>query len=271
MTSSPEQAAYALRISDAEVTRFRMMAARAMEREGAFLQRAGVVAGARIVDVGCGPGAMLVELARLAGRDGEVVGVEPDPASRAVAEQSVAEAQLDNARVIDGRGDATGLPESAWDVVMIRHVLFHVGPLVPAVVAHAASLVRPGGHVYLVDTLGDSMQIASSVGVDHEQVRCYRDFQRSRGNDPNVGARLHILLADAGLELTDHDAWFNIVPGSLASHGGPMGAAQETMLAAGAITAEDAQRFVAERARMAGDPHARLLAPIVVAVGRRPA
>lgn len=39
------------------------MAQRAMEREGGLMRGAGIVPGARIVDMGCGPGAMLVELA----------------------------------------------------------------------------------------------------------------------------------------------------------------------------------------------------------------
>jgi precorrin-6B methylase 2 len=271
MTTSPEPAAYALRISDAEVDRYRTMAARALEREAATLQRAGVAAGARIVDVGCGPAAMLVELARIAGSAGEVVGIEPDPASRAVAEQNVAAAQLGNARVIDGRGDATGLPESAWDVVMMRHVLFHVGAQAPALVAHAAALVRPGGCVYLVDTIGDANRIGAAVEVDDAQMRRYADFQRSRGNDPNTGLRLHVLLAQAGLEVTDHEAWFNLMPASRVAHAGPLSSARDAMLAAGAITAEEAQRFDAERARAAADPLARVFVTNVVAVGRRPA
>jgi len=117
--------------------------------------------------------------------------------------------------------------------------------------------------------MGESNRIGSPLDLDEEQMRRYAEFQRSRGNDPNIGLRLHVLLARAGLELTDHEAWFNIVPGDLLAHGGPPGAAQDAMLAAGAISAEQADRFAAERARAAADPLTRIFASNVVAVGRR--
>ncbi len=74
---------YALQLSEQEKVRFRRMAQRAMEREGDLMRGAGIVPGARVVDMGCGPGAMLVELARIVGDGGEAVGVEPDPTARA--------------------------------------------------------------------------------------------------------------------------------------------------------------------------------------------
>lgn len=270
MATTPEPAAYALQISEAEISRFRLMASLAAGQESELWQRAGVVAGARIADIGCGPGAILVELARRAGPTGEVVGVEPDPASRTIAARTIAEENLGWARVIDGRGDATGLPAGEWDVVMIRHVLFHVGAQAPALVAHAASLLRPGGHLYLADTYLEAMAIVPAGAEVTEQPRRYADFQRSRGNDPNMGLRLHSLLLDAGLELAEHRGMFNIVPGVVMVDGGPLGAAQATMLAAGAITAEEAERWAAARKQAATNPQARIFAPIIVAAGRRP-
>jgi len=271
MATTPEPAAYALQISEQEIGRYRLMAARAVENESDMWQRAGVAAGARIVDVGCGPGAMLVELARRAGPTGEVVGVEPDAPSRAAAERAIAAEGMGAwARVVEGRGDDTGLAPGHWDVAMIRHVLFHVGPQAPAVVAHAASLLRPGGHLYLVDTYGDAMAIAPAETELMQQSRRYAEFQRSRGNDPNIGLRLHALLLEARLELTDHRGMFNIVPAVHAAHGGPLGAAQATMLAAGAITDEEAHRWEEARRRVAADPVARIFAPTLIAVGRRP-
>lgn len=271
MTGSGQPAAYALQISEDEVDRYRFMAALAIQREAPLLERAGVVPGARVVDIGCGPAAFLVELARLVGADGEVVGVEPDAASRAIAERSVAEAGMPWARVIEGRGSDTGLDAGAWDVVMIRHVLYHVGTQAQDIVTHAATLVRPGGGVYTVDTVGSGMAVVPAPAEDTAQLQRYHDFQRSRGNDPDIGLRLHVLLAGAGLEITDHLGAFNIVAGSLVAKGGPLQAAQNAMLAAGAITEQEAQRFTEARVRVGADPLARFFAPQITAVGRRPA
>ena len=77
MTTAPST--YALRLSDDELGRYRMMAARARAEEGDLWTAAGIVPGARVADVGCGPGAMLVTLAELVGPTGRVIGVDADP------------------------------------------------------------------------------------------------------------------------------------------------------------------------------------------------
>jgi hypothetical protein len=43
-------------LSDAELARYRAMAAHALAREGELWTAAGIVPGARVVDLGCGPG-----------------------------------------------------------------------------------------------------------------------------------------------------------------------------------------------------------------------
>jgi SAM-dependent methyltransferase len=267
-----ETAAYALQLSEHEKARFQFMAQRAVQREGDLMRGAGVVPGARVVDMGCGPGAMLVEIARIVGEGGQVVGVEPDPNARAAAAQAIADADLKNACVVEGSGTASGLDEGARDVVMIRHVLFHVGSRAQQVVAHAAALVRPGGHVYLVDTDLGAARLEPDGGGAVEIFRRYDAFQRSRGNDPGIGPRLHVLLAGAGLTVTAVEAWFNVVPAQILaeSGGGPGVAAQQAMIAAGALTEEEVERFADARKRAFANPLARAFMAQFVAVGRRP-
>ena len=73
---------YTYRLSDAELARYRAMAAHALARERDLWNAAGIVPGARVVDLGCGPGAFLADLAERAGPHGRVVGV--DDAAEAV-------------------------------------------------------------------------------------------------------------------------------------------------------------------------------------------
>jgi hypothetical protein len=105
------------------------------------------------------------------------------------------------------------------------------------VVAHAAALVRPGGHVYLVDTDLGAMRLEPDEGAA-EIWRRYADFQRTRGNDPEIGPRLHVLLAGAGLGIAAVDAWFSVVSAQQLAlgGGGAATAAQHAMVAAGALT-----------------------------------
>jgi precorrin-6B methylase 2 len=103
--------AYALAVSDAEVTRYQMMARHAITAEAAQLAAAGIVAGATVADIGCGPG---VEIARLVGPAGQVISVDSDPAALAAARELIQQAGASNISVQaarrGGRGDAGNDP-----------------------------------------------------------------------------------------------------------------------------------------------------------------
>ena len=142
---------YALRLSDDEVARYRLMAEHARAHESELWARAGLGPGARIADVGCGPGAILALLAEAVGSEGEVVGLDSDESAVAAASALIASTGLTNASVRVGKADDTGLPEAGFDVVMMRHVLAHNGGAEQRIVDHLATLVRPGGALYLVD------------------------------------------------------------------------------------------------------------------------
>lgn len=271
MAVEPGSSSYALQLSDPERVRYREMAKRARAQEGDRWQRYGVLPGARVADIGCGPGAVLVQLAALVVPGGHVVGVEPDPAARSAAEEEIAAAGVENAGVVAGEGIATTIEPDSVDVVMIRHVLFHVGRAAGAVLRHAASLLRPGGHLYVVDS--DVTGVRRSVEDEDlaEQSDRYSAFQRSRGNSVDLGTHLGPLVAGAGLEVIEHEGWFTAIPARFLTLGGPVVAARRDMLAAGVISEADARRYDEAAARVARIPHAVMFTPLYVAVGRRPA
>jgi ubiquinone/menaquinone biosynthesis C-methylase UbiE len=84
-TEDPVAGGYALALDPAEVARYRLMAERARAVEAELWRVAGVRPGARVADVGCGPGALLPLLAAEVGPDGEVAGVDGDPGAVAAA------------------------------------------------------------------------------------------------------------------------------------------------------------------------------------------
>jgi SAM-dependent methyltransferase len=271
MTAEPGAApAYALELTDAERARYRVMAERAREREGEAWTRFGVVEGARIVDLGCGPGAVLVHLAEIAGPAGAAIGVEPNASARAVAEEELAGKGLKHARVVAGDGAATGIEPGSQDVVMLRHVLFHVGPRVQEVVDHAASLLRPGGHLYIVDVDATALRVTTMDADFLDQAARYQAFQRERGNNIDMGVWLGWFVRRAGLELVERSGWLETIPGALFAMGGPAVAARREMLAAGVATEDDAVRWDAARRRVAADPDAMMFTTLHRAVGRRP-
>src|SRR5687768_898846 len=150
MTEKPSRG-YTLELSEPERMRYRMMASLARENEADLWEYAGITPGARVADVGCGPGAVLTEIAQIVGPDGLAVGVEPGHPAREAAREELDRLGLEHVEVREGNGEATGLDQGAWDCVMMRHVLTHTGDAVERIVAHLATLLAPGGHLYLVD------------------------------------------------------------------------------------------------------------------------
>lgn len=234
--------AYALQLSDDELARYRMMADRAQAQEADLWELAGLASGARVADVGCGPGAMLVKLAEIVGPGGHVVGVDGDEQAVQTAAAVLAATGMRNAEVRLGRAEDSGLPEASFDAVVLRHVLAHNGVIEQLIVDHLAALIRPGGRVYLVD--GDMTTISfepSLPDADDLLVR-YRKWNAERGNDLRVGRRLARLGRAAGLVVDAFRGWFEIAEWPRGMRG-PAWAAREAMVRSGLATEDDLARW----------------------------
>jgi SAM-dependent methyltransferase len=266
-----EDRRYALRLDEGEVERYRMMAEQARAAEVDLWELAGIGPGARVADVGCGPGAMLSALSGAVGADGRVHAVDADPGAVAAARALADAAGLENVEVTEGRADRTGLEPGSLDVVMLRHVLAHNGGAEDAIVAHLATLVRPGGCVYLVDVDGTAIRILPDHADLADLGDRYLAFRAARGDDNRAGLRLADRLARAGLEVVDFRGRYAIgspPPGVRP----PPWAAREAMLAAGVVTEADVQRWDrAFREIEAAPVRPTVFSPLFTAVGRRPA
>ena len=261
---------YALQLSDSELVRYEMMAARALEHEREQWAAAGVVEGAVVADIGCGPGAVSIALARQVGHSGRVLAFDREPQAVETARTVMARAGVTNVTVEASAADATGVAPGTVDVVMIRHVLAHNGGREAAIVGHAATLVRPGGCVYLIDTEGSGVRTRPpDPDLDDLNDR-YWQWHRQQGNDPSVGLRLADLLAGAGLEVMEFSGRYDILspPPGLRP---PTWAAREALVASGLATAEDVARWEAALARADDlEPRPTVFVPIFCGIGVRP-
>jgi len=259
-----------LQLSEAELARYRFMAESAAHMEGDLWAASGVRPGAVVADIGCGPGAVSVVLAGLVGPGGRVLAVERDPETVETARAVITRAGRANVSVTVGEANDTGIAPGSVDVVMLRHVLAHNGPLEDAIVAHAASLVRPGGSVYLADIYVDALAMRPSDPVADLTAR-YTEWHRQRGNDLATGLRLGELLQSAGLEVLDHQGRYQIFtppPGFRP----PAWAARDALVAAGLATADDLDRWTSTLERLdAAADRPTLFVPLFFASGRRPA
>ncbi|GLZ45569.1 hypothetical protein Acsp06_17540 [Actinomycetospora sp. NBRC 106375] len=271
MTATEPDAHYALRLSPDELERYRFMAQRARVQEADLWELAGLRAGARVVDVGCGPGAMLLALAECVGPHGAVAGVDGDPEAVATARSVLAGAGIHRAGVRQGRADATGLPAGSYDVAVLRHVLAHNGGAEQRIVSHLASLVRPGGHVYLLDVDASAAGIDPSSPDIEDMTERYARWHAERGNDVRVGRRLATLARSAGLEVDAFRGWFDIQPLPVGVRG-PAWAARDAMVASGIADAGDVARWGAAAAAMDDrSERPEIMIAVFAAVAHRPA
>jgi precorrin-6B methylase 2 len=262
---------YTLVMSEAEVGRYRFMAERAQALEADDWTAAGIRSGATVADIGCGPAAMSVVIAGIVGASGRVIAVERDAASFAQAQQLVGAARVTNVDLRQGEATSTGIDPESVDVVMMRHVLAHNGGHEQEIVNGLASLVKPGGSVYLVDvdlTATRMRHLADELADLNES---YVRFHVLRGNDPMVGLRLGELLANAGLVDVRHTGRYTITPAPPGIRP-PAWAARDAMVAEGVITDADVDRWGAafDRLDTAVD-RPTMFFPMFIGVGRKPA
>ena len=267
----PALSEYALKLSDEELARYRFMAESACAIEREMWASSGIVGGAVVADVGCGPGSVSAVIAELVGPGGRVLAVDREVETVETARALVARTRRGNVDVMVGEAHDTGIPPESVDVVMIRHVLAHNGPYEQMIVDHAATLVRPGGCVYLADLYARAFAVRpSDPDLDDLDDR-YQEWHHQRGNDLATGLRLGELLQAAGLEVVDHQGRYQIFtpPPGFRS---PAWAARDALVTAGLATADDIERWRSAFERLdAADRQPTVFVPLFFAYGRRAA
>ena len=97
----------------------------------------------RVLDVGCGPAKLLREMAQHSDGWGMLVGSDFSAGMAAEAAGKVVELST-HFLVADAQSNP--FPDRFFDVVMARHMLYHV-PDIDGAVAEAARVLRPGGYL----------------------------------------------------------------------------------------------------------------------------
>ena len=149
---------------------------------GEALQRAGLAAGMRVIDVGTGTGLVAREAVRLTGDPRCVVGVDPSPGM-------LAQARLpEGVQLLEGRAEALPLPDASFDFLSMGYALRHLGDL-SAAFAEFHRVLKPGARLCL-------LEISRPEGAfAHGLLKAYMKgvvpaLARVMGREPQQTARL---------------------------------------------------------------------------------
>jgi len=160
-----------------------------------YLSEIGFPPAARVLEVGCGTGAVTRVLAQRPGV-AEAVGVDPSPVF--VAKASELAAGMGNISFEEGDGRALRFGDGDFDMVVCHTVLCHV-PEPERVLAEAFRVLRPRGTVAVCD--GDYATITVALGEADPLQDCIEAVKAGFLNDPWLVRRLPALLRSAGFEL----------------------------------------------------------------------
>lgn len=163
-----------------------------------FLGLAGLKAGMRVADVGCGVGMVSCRIAEQVGADGEVVGVDVSAEQLRQAEKNAERAGLRNTRFVNASAYETGLEGGSFDLVFSRFMLMHIRRPAEAI-AEMVRLLKPDGILAIED--GDFTTLfcyPPSAGFDRWS-ELYRALGAMHGEDFRIGPKLYGMARAAGL------------------------------------------------------------------------
>jgi demethylmenaquinone methyltransferase/2-methoxy-6-polyprenyl-1,4-benzoquinol methylase len=121
----------------------------------AALRRAGLAAGAQVLDVGIGTGLVARAALELIGPRGRVIGVDPSPGM-------MGEVALPGVELLQGRAEALPQPDSSSDFVSLGYALRHLADVRPAF-AEFHRVLRPGGRLLILEITKPDGRIGTAL------------------------------------------------------------------------------------------------------------
>lgn len=188
-------ATYVLGSSDQEIERLDRQSASIEGATRLLLRASGIQPGMRVLDLGTGIGHVAMLLAELVGAQGRVVGIDNN--ARLLDVAALRAAGRPQLRFVEG-DVRRWRDEEPFDAIVGRLILFHLADPVSVLRHHAASL-RPEGLLLALDFDMGASRAEPTLALVDEALGWAKAAFRHAGANPAIGARLALLLAEAGL------------------------------------------------------------------------
>ncbi len=151
----------------------------------------------QMLDVGCGPATITIDLARILS-DGSVVGLEPVAEPLEIARKNADDAGIRNVEFVIGDVYELSYADDTFDVVHAHQVLQHLTDPVAAI-KEMARVCKPNGYVAFRDADYAAMSWYPQVARLDEWQTLYQAVARSNHAEPNAGRYLKKWAREAGL------------------------------------------------------------------------
>ncbi|KAF9818100.1 hypothetical protein IEO21_02942 [Rhodonia placenta] len=186
---------------------------RTVENSAAYLLKS-IRPNMHVLDVGCGPGSITIDFARLVPQ-GHAVGIENTSDVLAEARASASAQGITNVEFRLGDALALDFPDGTFDVVHAHQVLQHV-PDPVRVLSEMRRVTKPGGFVAVRQGNFGNMTFFPEDPVLDEWKETHMAVTRALGGEPNAGCRLVSWAMQAGFPreaiTTTASAWCYSTP-----------------------------------------------------------
>lgn len=199
--SEPETDEYILGTDPAELERLRFQHQAWVPEVYGLFARAGLGAGMRVLDLGCGPGFTTLELAHVVGPAGRVLAIDQSARFVATLRRECARLGLGQVEPHLGPVEELALPEGRLDAAYARW-LFCWLPDPLAVLVRVARALRPGGALLLQEYVDwGAMQLFPRGPAFARGVEACLASWKAGGATIDFAAEVPALAARAGLVL----------------------------------------------------------------------
>lgn len=190
-----------------ELDRLKKQAAMAAPVERQILNATGLTSGMHAMDIGCGPGFVSIEMAKMVGDQGQVLGVDISETLLHTARAYAADSGLKNTAFQQGSVYELDVPANSRDYAYARFFVQHL-ERPQAALQQIGNTLKPGGKICIVDIDDQWLSLhPEPAGFAAFNERAIAG-QHASGGDRYVGRKLGAYLQDADFE----DTSIQIIP-----------------------------------------------------------
>jgi SAM-dependent methyltransferase len=198
MPTQPAPPEYVLGRSEKETQRLVKQSQFMRPSTERVFRKAGIAAGMRVLDTGCGAGDVSFLVAELVGPEGSVVGIDRDPAVLALARERAKDAGLTNVTFAESQIDAF-IATELFDAVVGRFVLMYQADPVATLMNLSRTVKKNGLMVFQEPDFGVGVNAWPPLALWGKVKFWSAETFRRGGVHHDIGGKLYHLFRKAGL------------------------------------------------------------------------